>query len=783
MRRYRFGRIAAPIALGHLAVIVVLGVLALTTGKGDLLWKVVTRESGTSWFPGFREEDFTVPRGLALLLVLAGALQAWALWQVLRGRVRGELAHRGGRTGLLRLALYLGVGYGLVLVAGAPLVVALEIYWFWTVAGIASGLVQLALVWLFFVVLRDTVSRGPRLFSLVVGLVACASGIGEEITSAFELHSATRILHLAGGYGHLWTAWCVSILIAQARDPRWSAATVRAGVVAQVLSLLQPRGMVTFGGGGFPHMPTVYSLLGAVSVFGLVWYARTAHELANPLPRPFPEREPVRPAARWWPLPAVAVLLPLIPAAVNLAHGRYLWIGPRGVIEQFVRVEGGSGNALTWFFLDALVGVGGPALLILVAVLRRTRRAVRLTTQTLITAAAVGLVSAVTAAPASGEFDAFPYEGTQIYPGEMFTPGRDGEVFFGISPLWYSAALLVPAVLLLFLYPTPPTRRPRRHVLATALASLVVLGFVTAADQPPSPVTTAEDCAPDESWGDEPERSGLTRDQRLVCSLRQGNVIKFSGTAPDSVILARARWMCGVYTRDDPREVARLRATEGLERDHLTYPLAEICPGAAAVVKATAAEQSQQDQEWEDDARRMCDSRPRHRPLVRPAKATRVKEPQWTDYGILEAYEPTGDGEDGGDGGDPFEDGLLERVQKDGLVAALPGHLMVDTQADFGLCVTLETYTRRPPVETRGWDHVAEVGYRSPTGQIVLGDDLSGTALPDLSLDGRAGHYRIRVHHDWFAWKGQQRGGQRLLIMAFPGKGDRPVTYRRPPRR
>ncbi|MEW9551093.1 hypothetical protein [Nonomuraea sp. NPDC050783] len=97
--------------------------------------------------------------------------------------------------------------------------------------------------------------------------------------------------------------------------------------------------------------------------------------------------------------------------------------------------------------------------------------------------------------------------------------------------------------------------------------------------------------------------------------------------------------------------------------------------------------------------------------------------------------------------------------------------------------MTVETYARRPPVETRGWDHVVEVGYRSPSGSIVLGDELSGAELPDLALEGRAGRYRVRVHYDWFRRKGLYKDGQRLLIMAFPGKGDEPVTYRRPSRR
>ncbi|MDR8411717.1 hypothetical protein MTP10_23650 [Nonomuraea sp. 3-1Str] len=778
MRRYRFGRIAALIALGYLAAVTVLGAFALTTGRGDLLWNVVTRDSGMSWFPGLGEDTISVSWGLAVVLILIGALQAWALWQVLRGRAGGEPAPRGGAVGLLRLALYLGVGNGLIGIASAPLVLAWEIHWFWSVTGIVSGLVQLAIVGLFFLVLRDTVSRGPRLFSLVVGTVAGVSSIGQEITGAFDLYSVARIFALADGYGYVWLAWSVSILAAQARDPRWSAATVRTGVIAQVLSVLQPNGVVSFGG-GFPEIFRVYALLGAVSVFGLVWDARTAHELANPLPPPVPRQAPARPAARRWPLPAVAIVLPLIPAAVNLAHGRYLWIGPRGVVEETVRLNGGSGNALTWLVLDVFVGVGGPALLILAAVLRRTRRVVRFAALTLTIAAAVGFVSALTATRVSGEFGDFFYEGTQIYPEGLFSQGEDGELFFGISPSWYSAALLASALLLLSLYPAAPARRVRHHVLPAGLATLVALGFVPVADQARGPVTAAEDCDPRETWSRsrERERPELTRDQRFVCSLRQADLIKFAAATPDAVILAHARRLCGVYTRNDPQEVARLQATEGLKRDALTHPLAEICPSARAAVEAAAASQDREMREWQADAQRMCDSSPRHRPLVEPATAIRMKEPQWTDYGVVETYEPTEDG------GDPFEDDSLDQAGADGLVAALPGHLMIRTHSDYRLCVTVETYSRRPPVETKGWDQVVEVGYESPTGEIVLRDDMSGTKFPDLSLDGRAGHYRIRVHYDWFRWQGPHEGGQRLLIMAFPGKGDKPITYRKPPRR
>ncbi|MEW9551092.1 hypothetical protein [Nonomuraea sp. NPDC050783] len=581
MRRHRFGRIAALIALSHLALVVVLGVLVPVTGRGEPLWTVVTRDSGLGWF---FDETFVVPPWLAFVLVPIGAVQAWALWQVLRGRVRGEPAHRGRAVALLRLALYAGVAQSVVMMAVAPLAVAWEAHWVWTVAGIFSGVVQPAVVWLFFVVLRGGVSRGLRVFSLVVGIVASVGGLGQEITAALGLDAAGRVLALGGFGDDGWLVWGVSILVAQARDPRWSAATVRIGVVSQVMAVLQPGGGFSFGGGGgFPVVLVVHALLGAVSVFGLVWQARTAHELAEPLRGPVPRRVPERAPARWWPLAVLAVVLPLVPAAVNLARGRYHWIGPRGVIERFVRVDAGGDQALLWLALDVLVGVGVPALLVLAAVVRRTRPVVRSVVLVLAAAAAVGFVSALTVDPELEESGAFFYEGVQIYPEGLFAPGPDGEVFFGLSPAWYSAALLASALLLMVLYPAAPARRVRHHVLPAVAGVLAVLVFVPVGDQEPGPATAAGECAPRDGRRGEPEPPEPTR------------------------------------------EAARLRAVERLAREALTQPLAQICPSAGAVIRAMTAERDRESEEWAADARRACDTAPRHRPLVRPVAVTRVK--------------------------------------------------------------------------------------------------------------------------------------------------------------
>ena len=78
------------------------------------------------------------------------------------------------------------------------------------------------------------------------------------------------------------------------------------------------------------------------------------------MPSPAP-RVQVAPA-RAWPLAAVAVVLPLIPAAVNLADGMPVWIGPRGALDDSSRGTSFPATAL-WVAVDLLVGVGAPAVL------------------------------------------------------------------------------------------------------------------------------------------------------------------------------------------------------------------------------------------------------------------------------------------------------------------------------------------------------------------------------------------------------------------------------------
>ena len=155
-----------------------------------------------------------------------------------------------------------------------------------------------------------------------------------------------------------------------------------------------------------------------------------------------------------------------------------------------------------------------------------------------------------------------------LYPGGLFDLNAKGEVLFGLSPLWYSAALAASALVLLLLYGAPPAARLRHHVLVTALATSV--GPVLPAGRRPvtRPGHHGQDCSPPEPWETDGEHGGAraARPARAPSSARyaSGRRFAFAATTPDQVLLDHGRRLCGAYTRNDPRELARLRGMEGL---------------------------------------------------------------------------------------------------------------------------------------------------------------------------------------------------------------------------
>ncbi|MFD1538769.1 hypothetical protein [Nonomuraea guangzhouensis] len=107
------------------------------------------------------------------------------------------------------------------------------------------------------------------------------------------------------------------------------------------------------------------------------------------------------------------------------------------------------------------------------------------------------------------------------------------------------------------------------------------------------------------------------------------------------------------------------------------------------------------------------------------------------------------------------------------MVGATPGDLTILTaDTDKHICVAVEAYNKRPPVEVEGWEKVVEVGYQSTTGEMVFTDDEGEVVeeLPDLAIHG-AGRYRVRVHMRGakaaLAEDGDAR--QAFLVIVYPG--------------
>ncbi|GAA3441648.1 hypothetical protein [Planomonospora venezuelensis] len=777
VHRYRFGPIAAFVAAGYVLTLIVAAVIAPAGGDGFLRRLV---------FPaGWSTPDDDLTGWAVLPLALAGGVQGWALWQILRGWAAGERPPSERRVRRLRGLLYADLLLGLTLSHPFDL---LDMWW----VDILWSLGQLAIVVLFHRVLADA-SRMLRLTALAAGTLTTVAWQGRVVCGEFGFDAAERIFDLVSLDGLTWGLWMVTLLVAQAGDGRWDRSTVWIGATGLAMSLLVMPvvssvilSSFSFSGNGLA--PALLSGLYLVSNLLMpVWTARSAHDLAGtpagavPRPeRPAPLRAPLGP----WPLPVAAVLLPLLPAAVNLAHGVPFWLGPQETVVEHL-----SGPLpRLWLCADLLAGAGGLGVLALAAVVRRTRGRVRTAAGVLLLAAAAGAAMVLTtpAAPAvpdptgsggpSVSNVIFGSGGPEMYPDWVFAPGEQGtEAFLGISPLWHSAAFTFSALILLFRYGRRPARRsPYRTALAAAVPVLA-LGLLPAADHARGPLTSKEECERLRStsgpYGQYVEPPPLGPELAFVCDVRASEALPGTQDEPDPALVAYGRRLCGVYTRGEAGELARVRAAGGVDVRGLTYVIDEICPSADEVVRAEQEEEERELQAWEAEQRRMCDEAPRHRPRIRPASATVVGEPVWTDYGVLEAYEEASDN-------DPFEDGLLDLAQENELTAALPGHLMVLVHSDAVTCVTTETYTRRPPVETKGWQHVVEVGYRSPGGEIVLGDPMGGSTLPDLALRGRSGDYRIRVHYAWLPWKGEKYGAQRLLIMAYPGRGDDVVVHR-----
>ncbi|SNT43008.1 hypothetical protein SAMN05216276_104256 [Streptosporangium subroseum] len=175
-------------------------------------------------------------------------------------------------------------------------------------------------------------------------------------------------------------------------------------------------------------------------------------------------------AALW----SAAVALPVLPSAVNLAHGQPLWIDGDSTSSAFFLAFVADGLLTLWTIFSLVVGAGGMVALVLLAVaLRRRRWAILASAAILLLVAMIGILSVapisrtaarlldgsagITAGSQPDFYMGYLEGSIRLMPSSISWAGEGRE---GISPLWFSAAFAGSAVLLILLSRGIRRRRP-----------------------------------------------------------------------------------------------------------------------------------------------------------------------------------------------------------------------------------------------------------------------------------------------------------------------------------
>ncbi|MEU6410957.1 hypothetical protein [Microbispora sp. NPDC046933] len=257
-------------------------------------------------------------------------------------------------------------------------------------------------------------------------------------------------------------------------------------------------------------------------------------------------------------------------------------------------------------------------------------------------------------------------------------------------------------------------------------------------------------------------------DKRFLCEVRGYDHPYDSGLqgwneVSDQAVLDQGRHLCALATRHGGDIGAR--AVQEAPQASLAIALPSLCPVVARAQQAEADRRQAESDAYVARKERACAAHPRHRPKTRPVRQRRAT--LWTEFSTIEGWE------DGYEGNPP------ELVKN--LVGSGRGVLAIWAADEGGhACVTVESYSRRPPLETRGWEEVVEVGYESPAGSLHLFDGHGGR-VDGLTTRG-PGSYRVRVHRRGRALVTQvpdpPDGAVELLVMVFPGTAKKPVVHK-----
>ncbi|MEU8175284.1 hypothetical protein AB0C14_20590 [Microbispora hainanensis] len=262
MRHYRWGVPALVAVAAYGAMIAVAAAVATARGDIGVLWRLTLFSEA--------DEDVTAIWPNALVLLAAGGLWGWALWQSLRGPVAGRPPATDRTVLRLRVAFYAA--------AGSWLVYAIAPAWPWW-AVVIDSLVMAAVVVLFHPVLRRTVQFTG--LALVAGLFANVSVAAVEVFDVLgwsEARRAADMSDLSALAGAIWTGL---VFLTQWRDGRWRRATVGYGIASLVVPIaLLPLAYLAESTG---VSGSVFGVaITATDALTVIWLARSAHELTDP---------------------------------------------------------------------------------------------------------------------------------------------------------------------------------------------------------------------------------------------------------------------------------------------------------------------------------------------------------------------------------------------------------------------------------------------------------------------------------------------------------------------
>ncbi|GAA2655595.1 hypothetical protein [Nonomuraea recticatena] len=317
---------------------------------------------------------------------------------------------------------------------------------------------------------------------------------------------------------------------------------------------------------------------------------------------------------------------------------------------------------------------------------------------------------------------------------------------------------LAPPLLILLAVRRPFVRRGRFLRATFAALTMMALLLVPTTSAFPGRMSTESELDCDGS-GDGTAKGFSKAEKDFLCRVHGHTVFHGEGealaVASDQVLLERGYRLCKMAEHD----------IEGALRSEYARALGSLCPVVAQAQENEGRRRQEEQRAFFAKGEKACAAHPAHRPRAKPVRLARAT--MWTESWTINGWD------------EGFEGTIPDLAEE--LVGSERGALAIWAADESGhACVTGESYAKPPPLETKGWDEVVEVGYESPSGSLVIVDNQA-TALPDLTPGG-PGFYRVRVH-----LRGRELvyqvpdppdGAVELLVMVFPGKETEPIVYK-----